>query len=138
MSRKYIIESDEAPEAIGPYSQAVLYGELLFISGQIPIDPETGDLLDGDVEQQTTRVMENLEAVLNEAGLGFGHVLQTSMYLDDMDDYDAVNSIYAEYFGENPPARKAVEVSRLPKDVSIEISLIAAAPEPEETSAPEE
>lgn len=130
MSRKYIVTSEEAPDAIGPYSQAVLYGELLFVSGQIAFDPETDELVDGGIEEQTWRVMENLKAVLGEAGLTFEHVLRTTIYLSDMDDFDSVNEVYGQYYEDNPPARQTVEVSRLPRDVDIEIGLIAAAPKP--------
>lgn len=128
MANKTIVSTDNAPEAIGPYSQGVGFGNIVFFSGQIPIDPDTGDLVEGDIERQTRQVMANLEAVLEAAGLNFSHVLRTTIFLDDMDDFSAVNEIYAGFFDDNPPARACVEVSRLPKDVAVEIDMIAARP----------
>lgn len=130
MSTKVIVETDKAPKAIGPYSQAVGYNGLLFLSGQIAIDPETGELVDGEIEAQTARVMANLSAVLGASGLDFSHVIRSTIYLADMDDFEKVNEIYGRFFDENPPARATVEVSRLPKDVQVEVGMIAAAPEP--------
>jgi 2-iminobutanoate/2-iminopropanoate deaminase len=132
MSTKVIVETDKAPQAIGPYSQAVGYNGLLFLSGQIAIDPETDELVDGDIEAQTARVMANLSAVLGASGLDFSHVIRSTIYLDDMDNFEKVNAIYGRFFDENPPARATVEVSRLPKDVLVEIDMIAAAPEPKD------
>lgn len=132
MSTKVIVETDKAPQAIGPYSQAVGYNGLLFLSGQIAIDPETGELVDGEVEAQTARAMANLSAVLGASGLDFSHVIRSTIYLADMDHFDKVNEIYGRFFDENPPARATVEVSRLPKDVLVEIDMIAAAPEPKD------
>ncbi|MGM0557788.1 MAG: RidA family protein [Myxococcota bacterium] len=132
MSTKVIVETDKAPKAIGPYSQAVGYNGLLFLSGQIAIDPESGELVDGKVEAQTARVMANLSAVLGASGLDFSHVIRTTIYLADMDHFEKVNAIYGRFFDENPPARATVEVSRLPKDVLVEIDMIAAAPEPKD------
>ena len=132
MTTKVIVQTDKAPQAIGPYSQAVGYNGLLFLSGQIAIDPETGDIVDGGVEAQTARVMANLSAVLDARGLDFSHVIRTTIYLKNMSDFDKVNDIYGRFFDQNPPARATVEVSRLPKDVLVEIDMIAAVPEPKE------
>ena len=129
MTSKIIVDTDKAPRAIGPYSQAVGYNGLLFCSGQIPIDPQTNELVEGSVEAQTARVMANLAAVLDARGLDFSHVLKTTIYLKNMSDYQKVNEMYGRFFDKNPPARAAVEVSRLPKDVLVEIDMIAAAPE---------
>ena len=125
---KYIISTERAPQAIGPYSQAVGFGNLLFLSGQIAIDPETNVLLQGAVEEQTKQVMENIHAVLEAANLRFDTVVKITIYLANMNDFSLVNDIYAEYFPENPPARSTVEVSRLPRNVLIEIDAIAAFP----------
>lgn len=130
MITKTIVETDNAPKAIGPYSQAVGYNGLFFLSGQIPVVPETGEVIEGGIQAQTRQVIENLRAVLLAAGLDLTHVLKTTIYLKNMTDFTIVNGIYAAFFPENPPARATVEVSRLPKDVLVEIDLIAAAPEP--------
>ena len=122
---KEIIVSENAPAAIGPYSQAVKVGDILFCSGQIPIDPETGELVSGPIAEQTHRVLQNLGAVLREAGMDFSDVVRATVYMKDMENYAAINEVYGTYFSENPPARCAVEVSRLPKDVDVEISFIA-------------
>ncbi|MFW5966817.1 MAG: RidA family protein [Persicimonas sp.] len=135
MNTKVIVETEKAPAAIGPYSQAVGYNGLLFLSGQIPIDPESGELVEGGVEAQTARVMANLSAVLDARGVDFSHVIRTTIYLADMDDYETVNDIYGRFFDQNPPARATVEVSRLPKDVAVEIDMIAAVPESPEASS---
>ncbi|MFP4597854.1 MAG: RidA family protein [Persicimonas sp.] len=135
MTKKVIVETDKAPQAIGPYSQAVGFNGLLFCSGQIPIDPKTSEIIDGGVEAQTARVMANLSAVLDARGLDFSHVIRTTIYMKNMSDYEKINEIYGRFFDANPPARAAVEVSRLPKDVLVEIDAIAAVPEPEETPA---
>ena len=126
MERK-AIKTPEAPAAIGPYSQAVVAGGFVFCSGQIPLDPQTGQLVGGDdVRAQTRRVMDNLGAVLAAAGSGFGQVVQTTIFLADMNDFAAVNEVYASYFeGMQPPARATVEVARLPKDVRVEIACTA-------------
>ncbi len=125
---KTIVQTQQAPAAIGPYSQAVGFGGMFFLSGQIPMDPATGALVEGGIEAQTRRVMENLRAVLGGAGLDFSHVLRATIYLKNMSDFAAVNGVYGEYFDENPPARATIEVSRLPKDALVEIDMIAAAP----------
>jgi 2-iminobutanoate/2-iminopropanoate deaminase len=124
--KRTVISTDRAPRAIGPYSQAIRAGNLLFLSGQIPLDPATGELAGpGDVTVQTRQVLDNLGAVLAAAGAGFDAVVKTTVYLKSMDDYPIVNEVYAERFGDSRPARAAVEVSRLPKDVSVEIDAIA-------------
>ncbi|MFU8804986.1 MAG: RidA family protein [Bradymonadaceae bacterium] len=129
MSQKVIVRTDEAPAAIGPYSQGVGYGGLFFFSGQIALDHHSGELVEGGVAIQTRTVMANLQAVLKAAGLEFTHVLKTTIYLKNMSDFKVVNEIYGAFFDENPPARATVEVSRLPKDVLVEIDAIAASPQ---------
>ena len=124
MNKKQV-KSDEAPSPIGPYSQAVKAGNLLFISGQIPMNPSTGEIIKGSIEDETHRVMKNLSAILKEAGLNFQHVVKTSIFVKDLNNFVRINEVYGEYFNEDPPARETVEVSRLPKDVNIEISCIA-------------
>lgn len=119
------IHTDRAPAAIGPYSQAQIAGDLVFTAGQIPIDPATGELLDGDVAEQTRLVMENLSAILEEAGASLGAVVKTTVYLADLDDFAAMNEVYGRYFGEHRPARSTVQVARLPKSVRVEIDAIA-------------
>ncbi len=146
MNKKFIIDTNNAPRAIGPYSQAVGYNGLLFVSGQIPVDPATGDVNKGGIEAQTRQAMNNLQAVLMAAGLDFSHVLKVTLYLRNMNDYDLVNDVYSLFFDHSPPARVCVEVSRLPQDVLVEIDCIAAAPtdyesrvrgdEPEDSDTP--
>ena len=118
------VKSENAPEAIGPYSQAVIAGGMLYSSGQIALTPD-GELVDGGIEEQTERVLKNLTAVLQSAGATLSDVVKTTIYLDDMDDFAKVNEIYAEYFGDHRPARSTVAVDRLPKDVKIEIDIVA-------------
>ena len=123
---KQIIETPGAPEPIGPYSQAVLQGNTLYVSGQIPVHPETGQLIKGGIEAETKRVMTNLEAVLNKAGMNFSNVVKCTLFLKDMNDFTKINKIYGSFF--DPvlaPARETVQVARLPKDVGLEISCIA-------------
>ncbi|WP_457625073.1 RidA family protein [Persephonella sp.] len=120
-----MIETEKAPKAIGPYSQAVKYENLLFVSGQIAIDPETQEFAGGSVEEQTKRVMENIRAILEEAGLTFNHVLKTTIYLKNINDFQKVNEVYGGYFKEHKPARATVEVSNLPKGALVEIEVIA-------------
>lgn len=125
MAEREAIQTDDAPAAIGPYCQAIRLGELVFCSGQVPIDPATGELIDGDVSAQTTRVLDNLNSVLSAAGTSLEEALKCTVYLADMGDFAAMNEVYAGYFGDPPPARATVEVSRLPKDARIEIDVIA-------------
>jgi 2-iminobutanoate/2-iminopropanoate deaminase len=121
-----IISTADAPQAIGPYSQAIKHNGLVFISGQIPLDPASGELVGGDISAQTSRVLKNLTAILEAAGSGLDKVLKTTVFLKDMNDFAAMNKIYGETFGAHKPARATVEVSRLPRDVSVEIELVAA------------
>ncbi|MCX6339562.1 MAG: RidA family protein [Candidatus Aureabacteria bacterium] len=122
---KTIISTEKAPGPVGPYSQAVRAGNMLFISGQIAIEPQSGTLVSGDVAQQTKRVMENLGAILHSQGLSFANLAKTTIYLKNLGDFESVNRIYSEYFDSGPPARACVEVSRLPKDAAVEIEAIA-------------
>lgn len=122
---KEAISTVGAPRALGPYSQAIRSGNLVFVSGQIPLDPATGKLVDGDISAQTGRVLKNLAAVLEEAGSSLAGVLKTTVYLRDLSDFNAMNEVYGKFFRENPPARATVQVARLPRDVSIEIDLVA-------------
>jgi 2-iminobutanoate/2-iminopropanoate deaminase len=122
---KQAISSPGAPKAIGPYSQAVRAGQLLFLSGQVPLDPVTGQMIDGDVAAQTRRVFENLRAVLEAGGRSFADVVRTTVFLADMNDFAAMNEIYGQYFVEPYPARATVQVARLPKDARVEIDVIA-------------
>ena len=119
------ISSDGAPKAIGPYSQAIRAGQLLFLSGQVPLDPATGQLVGGDIAAQTRRVMDNLGAVLNAAGLSFADIVRTTIFLADINDFAAVNDVYGGYFSAPAPARATVQVARLPKDARVEIDAIA-------------
>lgn len=123
---KQIINTTNAPAAIGPYSQAVKSGNLLFVSGQIPIDPATGNLVSGSIEEETHRVMQNLQAILTEAGGDFSNVLKATIFIKNMGDFGKINEVYASYFTGNYPARETVEVACLPKDVNVEISVIAS------------
>jgi 2-iminobutanoate/2-iminopropanoate deaminase len=123
---KEAVSSPEAPKAIGPYSQAVRAGQLLFVSGQVPLDPATGQIVAGDIETQTRRVFDNLAAVLKAGGRSFADVVRTTVFLADMNDFTAVNDVYGTYFSAPYPARATVQVARLPKDARIEIDLIAS------------
>ena len=122
---KQIVSTDRAPKAIGPYSQAVISNGWAFLSGQIPLDPATGQVVDGDVAAQTARVFENLKAVLEAAGSSLDRVVKTTVYLKDMGEFARMNEVYATYFTANPPARATVEAARLPRDVRVEIDCIA-------------
>ncbi|MBD2872880.1 RidA family protein [Paenibacillus arenilitoris] len=122
-----VIATDKAPAAIGPYSQAIKLGGLLFTSGQIPLDA-SGQLAEGGIEEQTHQVFRNLEAVLAEAGATFSDVVKATVFIKDMNQFGALNAIYASYFGDHKPARSTVEVARLPKDVLVEIEVIASTP----------
>jgi 2-iminobutanoate/2-iminopropanoate deaminase len=119
------ISTPEAPGAIGPYSQAIRAGDFVFISGQIPLDPATGALVDGGITEQTYRVLKNLDAILRAAGASFNSVVKTTVYLADMAEFVAMNTVYAEYVAVPPPARATVQVARLPRDVRVEIDVIA-------------
>ena len=123
---KQAISSLDAPKAIGPYSQAVRAGQLLFVSGQVPLDPATGQIVSGDIAAQTRRVFDNLGAVLKAGGRSFADVVRTTVFLADMNDFAAVNEVYGTYFSEPYPARATVQVARLPKDARVEIDVIAS------------
>lgn len=125
MAKREIIHSDRAPKAVGPYSQAVRVGDFIFASGQIPLHPETGQLVQGDVAVQAERVLQNLQAVLEAAGVSMADVVKVTVYLADMNDFAAMNEVYSRFFASDPPARVAVEVSRLPMDVRVEMDAIA-------------
>lgn len=122
---KKVIRTEKAPAPIGPYNQAIQYGDMLYVSGQIAIDPSTGDLVQGNIQEETHMVMKNLKAVLNEAGMDFSNIIKSSIFIMDMGQFAQINEAYAEYFGENPPARETVQVAGLPKGVNVEISVIA-------------
>lgn len=123
---KTIINTKKAPAPIGPYNQAILTGNTLYISGQIPINPKTNELVSGDISLETVQVMENLKAILDEVFMTFEHVVKTSIFIADMNDFGAINKVYGSYFKEETaPARETVEVSNLPKFVNVEISMIA-------------
>ena len=124
--QKNIIETTQVPAAIGPYSQAVKTGNLLFVSGQIPLNPQTGALVTDGIEAETHQVMKNVQAILTAAGTTLEAVVKTTIFLKSMDDFAKVNGVYASYFTGNYPARETVEVSRLPKDARVEISVVAA------------
>ena len=124
---KNIIATDRAPRAIGPYSQAVRAGDLVFASGQIPIDPATGEFVAGGIAEQTEQVLRNLTAVFEAAGVGMNQVVKTTVFLANMDDFTAMNEVYGRFFGAEPPARATVQAARLPRDARVEIEAIAAA-----------
>jgi 2-iminobutanoate/2-iminopropanoate deaminase len=125
---KQTIQTDAAPAAIGPYSQAVRSGDLVWLSGQIALDPENGQLVGGDIETETRRVLDNLGAVLNAAGCSYEHVLKTTIYLSDLSHFAAVNAVYAEYFLRAAPARATVQVAALPKGARVEVDAVARVP----------
>ncbi len=122
---KIIVTSANAPAPIGPYSQAVKAGNTLYVSGQIPFDQLTGEMINENITEETHQVMKNIEAVLSEAGMTFNQVVKCSIFIKDMNQFGTINEAYGMYFKENPPARETVEVARLPKDVNVEISCIA-------------
>lgn len=122
---KEIVSTDKAPGAIGPYSQAVKAGGMVYCSGQIPIDPATGEFVSDDVSEQTDQVLKNLGEVLAAAGVGFGNVVKTTIFLASMDDFALVNQVYGKYFSDNKPARATVQAARLPRDAKVEIDCIA-------------
>ena len=125
---KKVIATDQAPKAIGPYSQAILVDGTLYLAGQIALDPSSGKLVEGGIEVQTRRVMKNLNAVLDAAGYQFDDVVQTQVFLSNLNHYKAMNSVYATYFEERPPARAVVEVARIPRDALVEIMMVAQRP----------
>ncbi len=122
---KKIVKTEKAPAPVGPYNQAIISGNFVFTAGQIPIDPETGNLEANDIKIQTKRVIENLRAVLQASGSDLSEVVKTTVFLKDMNDFALMNEVYAQYFSDNSPARSAVEVARLPKDVLVEMECIA-------------
>ena len=130
---KKIVSTSDAPAAIGPYSQGIRSGAMLFCAGQIPLDPKTGEIVSDDIAAQTKRVLENISAILKAENLNFNHVVKTTIFLTSMGDFQAVNEIYATCFRENPPARSTVAVSALPKGAKIEIEVIAVAGESGQT-----
>lgn len=123
--QRTIIYTPDAPKPIGPYSQAVLVNGTLFVSGQIAIYPESGEMVQTNISVETKQVMRNIEAILKAAGMSFAHVVKCSIFISDMNDFAAINEVYATYFPNNPPARETVQVSKLPKGANVEISLIA-------------
>ncbi|MEP7071567.1 MAG: RidA family protein [Verrucomicrobiota bacterium] len=127
---KKIISTTEAPGAVGPYSQAVRTGNVVFCSGQIPLDPQSGQLVEGDIKAQTKRVLDNITGVLRAEGLNFEHIVKTTIFLTSMNDFQAVNELYGSFFKSEPPARSTVEVSALPKGANVEIEVIAIANPP--------
>lgn len=124
MSKK-VIRTDKAPKAIGPYSQAIQAGKFLFLSGQIPLDPKTGELVKENILKQTHRVLENIKGILESQGLGMGDVVKVTIFLKDIENFNQVNKVYADYFPSSPPARSTVEVAKLPRDADIEMEAIA-------------
>ncbi len=127
MNVKEVIATDRGPKAIGPYSQAISANGFIFVSGQIPLDPRTQQLVEGDVARQTERVLENLKGIVEAAGSSLDRVVKTTVFLKDLADFAAMNEVYGRYFASQPPARATVEVARLPRDVRVEIELIALA-----------
>lgn len=119
------VHTDNAPAAIGPYSQAIVANGFVFTAGQVPFDPQTMQLVDGDIAAQTEQVMKNLSAILREAGADLGTVVKTTVFLKDMNDFAAMNEVYARHFGDHKPARSTVQVARLPRDASVEIEVVA-------------
>jgi 2-iminobutanoate/2-iminopropanoate deaminase len=124
---KDVISTDRGPKAIGPYSQAIRANGFVFVSGQVPFDPATGQIIEGDTARQTARVLDNLKAIAEAAGSSLDRAVRVGVFLKDMNDFQAMNEVYGRYFGKNPPARTTVEVARLPRDVRVEIDLIALA-----------
>lgn len=125
MNNKEIVKTSKAPEAIGPYSQAIKAGAFLYTSGQIPINPETGEVVQGDIVKQTEQVLENLKAVLEAGGANLDSVVKTTVFMKDMGDFASMNMVYSRYFTRNQPARSAVQVARLPRDAGVEIEAVA-------------
>lgn len=127
MNSRRVIRTEEAPQAIGPYSQAVAAGGFVYVAGQLALDPKTGQLVPGDVRIQTKRVMENIKAILESAGSSLAAVVKTTVFLRDLNDFGAMNEIYGSYFQEDPPARSTVQVAKLPRDGAVEIEVVALA-----------
>src|SRR5687768_16639979 len=125
MSQMKRVETANAPAAIGPYSQAIIANGFVYTAGQIPLDPATGELVQGDIATQTKRVMESLKAILEQAGASLQTVVKTTVFLKSMDDFAAMNTVYAEYFGDHKPARSTVQAAKLPRDVNVEIEAVA-------------
>lgn len=125
MAELKTVHSQAAPQAIGPYSQAIIAGNLVFTAGQIPLDPASGDLVGPEIREQTMRALENLKAILEEAGASLDSVIKTTVYLADMSEFAAMNEVYASYFGDHKPARSTVQAARLPRDVRVEIDAVA-------------
>lgn len=125
LMNKQVISTNKAPAAIGPYSQAIKVNNLVFISGQIPIIPATGEILQGDIRAQTRQVLENVKNIVEAAGSSLENVIKTTIFMKDLNDYTAINDVYKEFFSEKPPARAAVQAARLPRDVGVEIEAIA-------------
>jgi len=132
---KKIISTSDAPAAIGPYSQAIRAGSTIYCSGQIPLDPKTGQIISGGIDAQTRRVLDNITALLKAEGLGFGNIVKTTIFLTNLGDFQTVNEVYGSYFKSEPPARSTVQVSALPKGANIEIEVIADAGDGEQTVA---
>ena len=122
---KKVIQTEKAPKAIGPYSQAIQAGNFLFLSGQIPLDPKTGELVKGDIRKQTQQVLENIKGILESQGLGMENVVKSTIFLKDIANFNQVNEVYATYFPSSPPARSTIEVTKLPRNTDIEIEAIA-------------
>lgn len=125
MAIRQAVATDKAPKAIGPYSQGIKAGNLLFVSGQVPIDPATGNIIEGDIKAQTDRVMRNLTAILEAGGASMDHVVRCTVYLADMNDFAAMNEVYGSYFSQPAPARATIQAVRLPKDARVEIDVVA-------------
>lgn len=123
--KREVVATTTAPKAVGPYSQAVWAGDLLFCAGQIPLDPATGEMVAGGITEQTTRVLDNIRGVLTSQGLDFANVVKATVFLSDMNNFAAMNAVYANYFSSAPPARSTIQVARLPKDALVEIEVIA-------------
>ena len=123
--KQQVVATDAAPKAVGPYSQAVWAGDFLFCAGQIPIDPATGNIVPGEIAEQTTRVLENIHGLLQSQGLDFGNVVKSTVFLCDMNHFGAMSEVYARHFTRQPPARSTVQVTRLPKDALVEIEVVA-------------
>ncbi len=123
--KKKMVKTDEAPQAIGPYSQGIIVGNVIFISGQIPINPETNEMISGSIEEETEQVLKNIGAILKSAGLGYENVVKTTVYLTDLNNFSKMNEVYSKFFKKEPPARAAIEVNSLPKGAKVEIEAIA-------------